>query len=51
VPDGESHGLPLGITFMGRPYAEGDLIALGYAFEQATKARKAPAFKPSAAAP
>jgi len=51
VPDGESHGLPLGITFMGRPYAEGDLIALGYAFEQATKARKAPGFKASAAAP
>jgi amidase len=51
VPMGESHGLPLGITFMGRPYAEGDLIAFAYAFEQATKARKEPEFKPSAAAP
>jgi amidase len=48
VPMGESHGLPLGLTFMGRPYAEGDLISFGYAFEQATKARKAPAFKPTA---
>ena len=49
VPMGESHGLPLGITFMARPWAEGDLIAFGYAFEQATKARKEPAFKATAA--
>src|SRR5262245_49793800 len=51
VPMGESHGLPLGITFMGRPYAEGDLLSFGYAFEQATKARTEPEFKPSAAVP
>jgi amidase len=48
IPIGESHGLPLGFAFMGRPYAEGDLISFAYALEQATKARKAPAFKPSA---
>ena len=48
VPMGESHGMPLGVTFMGRAYAEGDLIAFGYAFEQATKARKAPEFKTTA---
>ena len=47
VPMGESHGLPLGLTFMGRAYAEGELISFGYAFEQATKARKAPGFKAS----
>ncbi len=47
VPMGETHGLPLGLTFMGRAYGEGDLIALAYAFEQATKARKAPEFKPT----
>jgi amidase len=46
---GDIQGLPLGITFMGRPYTEGDLIGFGYAFEQATKARKAPAFKPTLA--
>ena len=45
VPMGESHGLPLGLTFMGRAYAEGELISFGYAFEQATKSRKAPGFK------
>jgi amidase len=47
VPMGESHGLPIGLTFMGPAYAEGELIAFGFAFEQATKARKSPAFKPS----
>jgi amidase len=46
VPMGESHGLPIGLTFMGPAYAEGELIAFGFAFEQATKARKGPAFKP-----
>ncbi len=45
VPIGESHGLPLGLTFMGRPYSEGDLIGFGYALEQATRARRAPQFK------
>ncbi|HUE85213.1 MAG TPA: amidase [Vicinamibacterales bacterium] len=47
VPMGETHGLPLGLTFMGRAYSEGDLIAVAYAFEQATRARKAPEFKPT----
>jgi amidase len=47
VPMGETHGLPLGLTIMGRAYGEGDLLALAYAFEQATKARKAPEFKPT----
>jgi amidase len=45
VPMGETHGLPLGLTFMGRAYSEGDLLGLAYAFELATKARKAPEFK------
>jgi amidase len=45
VPIGDSHGLPLGVTFMGAPYSEGVLIGFGYALEQATKARKAPEYK------
>ena len=49
VPIGDSHGLPLGVTFMGRAYSEGDLIGFGFALEQATRARKAPAFMPTLA--
>jgi amidase len=44
VPIGDSHGLPLGVTFMGRPYSEGELIGFGFALEQATKARRAPQY-------
>jgi amidase len=47
VPIGDSHGLPLGVTFMGRAYAEGELIGFAFALEQATKARKAPQFTPT----
>ena len=47
VPIGDSHGLPLGVTFMGRAYTEGELIGFAYALEQATRARKAPEFRPT----
>jgi amidase len=47
VPVGESHGLPLGLTFMGRSYTEADLIGFAFALEQITKARKAPEYKPT----
>ena len=45
VPAGESHGLPIGLTFMGRAYSERVLIRLAYAFEQATHARRAPRYR------
>ncbi|MDI1429125.1 amidase [Polyangium sorediatum] len=47
VPMGESHGLPLGFVFMGRAYAEGELLGMAFAFEQAARARRAPAFAPT----
>ena len=41
VPVGMTqHGLPIGISFFGKPYTEPRLIALAYAFEQASKARR-----------
>ncbi|ODS62187.1 MAG: amidase [Arenimonas sp. SCN 70-307] len=47
VPMGELRGLPLGLAFLGRPRSEAELLALGHAFEQATRARKPPAFSPT----
>ena len=47
IPIGETRGLPLGLTIMGPAYGEGELLAFGYAIEQATKARKAPQYKPT----
>lgn len=39
-------GLPIGIEFLGRPFTEGMLMRFGYAFEQATGHRRAPASAP-----
>ena len=47
VPAGFIHGLPVGLSFFGRPFSEGRLIGLGYAFEQETQHRRAPLFRPS----
>jgi amidase len=44
VPMGFVHDLPLGFSFFSTAYSEPQLIKLGYAFEQATKARMAPKF-------
>jgi amidase len=49
VPMGDSHGLPIGIVFMGPAWSEARLIELGYAFEQLTHARKAPEYLPTVA--
>jgi len=43
VPMGYSYGkLPAGLQILGRPYSEGLLIGLAYAYEQATMHRKPP---------
>ena len=48
VPTGfTSDGLPVGITFLGRPYSDGTMIKLAYAYEQATGHRRPPPTTPA----
>lgn len=48
VPMGYSYGhLPAGLQILGRPYAEGLLFKLAYAYEQGTQHRRAPEGFPS----
>jgi amidase len=47
VPAGfTSTGLPAGVTFLGRPYADAAMLRLAYAYEQATKKRVPPTATP-----
>jgi Asp-tRNA(Asn)/Glu-tRNA(Gln) amidotransferase A subunit family amidase len=39
--------LPVGITFMGRPYDDGAMLKLAYAYEQATHHRRPPSTTPA----
>jgi amidase len=48
VPMGMAFGLPVGLSFIGTAFAEPDLIAVGYAYEQASKKREKPAFRATA---
>ena len=45
VPAGFVHGLPCGVSFVGTAWSEPKLIALAYAFEQATRYRRPPAYR------
>ncbi len=48
VPAGfTSNRLPVGISFLGPAFSEARLLGLGYAFEQATKARRDPLNTPA----
>ena len=44
VPMGLVHELPVGLTFTGRAWSEAVLLKYAYAFEQLTKARRAPKY-------
>jgi amidase len=47
VPAGFStDGLPIAVSFLGPAFSELRLLALGYSFEQATKARRLPMHTP-----
>jgi len=45
VPAGFVYDLPVGFSFFGTAWSEGKLISMAYAYEQATKHRRKPAFK------
>jgi amidase len=48
VPAGYARGeLPLGVSFFGSRFSEPTLVAIGYAFEQATEVRRPPSFLPT----
>jgi amidase len=47
VPAGYIHGLPVGLSFFAEKFSEQKIIRYAYAYEQATKHRKAPSFKPA----
>jgi amidase len=47
VPAGYARGLPVGLSFVGAAWSEAGLIAMAYAYEQATLHRRAPTFPAS----
>jgi amidase len=47
VPMGQVAGLPVGLSFFGTAWSEARLIALAYAYEQATRHRAPPRFMPT----
>ncbi|MGN6821081.1 MAG: amidase [Sphingomonas sp.] len=48
VPMGLVRGLPTGVSFIGPAYSDGKLLEAGYVYEQASKARVAPDYAPTA---
>ncbi len=44
VPMGTVHDLPVGFSLIAGAYREGPLLAMGYAYEQASKKRERPTF-------
>jgi amidase len=43
---GYAQGLPVGLSFIARAWEEGPLLGMAYAYEQASKHRVPPGFKP-----
>lgn len=44
VPMGAVRGLPVGLSFIGTAWADAEVLAAGYAYEQASQRRVVPAF-------
>ena len=49
VPAGFVQGLPVGLSFFGARFHDARLLSYAYAFEQATRRRRAPDFRPGVA--
>lgn len=47
VPCGFVHGLPCGLSFVAGAWTEGSLIGMAYAYEQASRQRRAPSYAKS----
>ena len=47
VPMGSVEGMPVGLDFIGRAWSEEGLLGLGFAYERAAHARRAPGYNPS----
>jgi amidase len=47
IPMGTVHGLPVGLSFVGLAWTEAELLALAYAYEQASLKRTVPSFIPA----
>jgi amidase len=47
VPAAQVHGLPVGVSFVGRAWSEGKLLTLAAGFENKVAARQEPKFLPS----
>lgn len=46
VPMGAIEGLPIGLSIIGSKWSDADVLAAGYAYEQASKKRVAPTYRP-----
>lgn len=44
VPAGLLHGLPIGLSFVGKAWSEPALIGMAFAYEQASRRRRAPTY-------
>jgi amidase len=47
VPMGLVAGLPVGLSYFGRAWSEPTLLRIAYAYEQGTKRRQPPQFRPT----